>query len=281
MSVSVIIPTQCRRWEIRRAIDSVLAQDVPVQIIVVANGFLYEAALAEELRRRDDLQFAYIPEGSCSAAHRHGRRLVHTEWFAFLDDDDVYLPGALKLRLAALAGDPGLDLVVTNGYSTSGQRVVQDAALVNRDPFGALLRRNWLASGGALFRSERIGAELFDAEVPYYEWTSLAFRMLTSGKRMRFIDVPTYQLYDSPDSLSKEESEKSLACSLRLIEEMVAAAPPGTMKALRRKRNAAMHALSDYYLRRGELRKAWVYHLRSLRGHACYTRKLILPRVKS
>ena len=114
-SVSVVIATACRRPEIRRAIASVLSQDVPVELIVVANGPRYDPALAAEIGNRTDLRFCHLPEGDMAKAQEHGRGLVTADCFSFLDDDDVYLPGGLQLRLRAFAQDPALDFVVTNG----------------------------------------------------------------------------------------------------------------------------------------------------------------------
>ena len=149
-----------------------------------------------------------MAEGSLPAALRHGRSLVDTPFFGFLDDDDEYLPDAIAIRLAAFASDAAIDAVATNGFTNIGgvDRVRHehpDAAAT--DPLRALLRENWLASCGGLFRTDRVTVDFFDGVTRHYEWTVLGFK-LAASRRVLYVDKPTFRVYDSPGSLSKSRA---------------------------------------------------------------------------
>lgn len=267
--VSVIIATTCeaRRWDsLCRAIESVQAPNgSEVAVVVVVNGQRFDPDCLAELRNRQDLRVEYLEEGSLPAALRHGRSVVGTPFFAFLDDDDEYLEGAIRSRLQPMLDDPGVDFVVTNGYHRVGGQdasAVTDVAAVLANPLRALLRENWLASCGGLFRSERISAEYFDGRTKYYEWTLLAYK-LAASRRMVFVDAATYRINDSPGSLSKSVAFREAEIAV-LRQIMDLGLPPDVIRGLRAKMGRAYHGLSNYHRQEGHPRLAWRYHLASL-----------------
>ena len=286
MRVSVIIPTTCelrRQASLLRAIQSLHAQQgIDVDVIVVVNGKRYDAGLLDALRARSDVRVHYQEEGSLPAAQRFGRSLVTEEYFAFLDDDDQYLPGALKIRIAPMLTDPALDVVATNGFrgELGNARYIDDGtAAINSDPFAAMIRSNWLASCGGLYRSKAIHADYFDGKTKHFEWTLLAFRILFAGHRVLFVDVPTFRVFDSPESLSK--SLEYQRASAGFIEHLLSFEPPTRIQnALQRRLSAAQHDLSFQFLTLGDFKNAWRFHLKSLMGprgwrYLPYTRRLL------
>jgi glycosyltransferase involved in cell wall biosynthesis len=91
MSVSAIIPTFNRRSYIRRAIDSVLAQTVPVdELIVVDDGSTDGTAEYVEAQYGYKVRVLRQENGGVSAARRRGIREARGEWIAFLDSDDEW-----------------------------------------------------------------------------------------------------------------------------------------------------------------------------------------------
>jgi glycosyltransferase involved in cell wall biosynthesis len=287
MKISVIIPTTCeerRATSLRRAIDSVLSQHgVEVELIVVVNGQRFQPERLEALRSDPALRAVYIETPSPSVACRHGRSIATGEFFAFLDDDDEYLPGALAARLAPLASDPTIDLVVTNGYCAPGDSVqIARTANIESDPFGAMLEQNWLASCGSLFRRSSCGDELFADLTPYMEWTLLAYRLLLAGKRMKFVDIPTYRINDTPQSASKSR-EYRLAAAVVIETVLSLPLPPHNRRRLRARLLAARHDLSVMSLEEGRRGTAWALHLQSLAGlsglrYLSYTRRLFFTK---
>ena len=158
-SVSVIVPTTVsleRAPLLGRALRSLQEQQHHVIVpIVVANGTRYLPEVLESLKQRQDIRFIYLDRHSHTEARLAGRKAVDTEFFAFLDDDDEYLPGAAQQQLGAIARDPSVDVLITNGYRhESGQDVVQlaDVPSLQRDPLRSLMDFSWLHNAGALFR---------------------------------------------------------------------------------------------------------------------------------
>lgn len=287
--VSVIIPTLCsieRAGSLFRAIDSVAGQaGVRVEIIVVANGPRIDPATFARLEADPRIRLVRREEGSGPAANRHGRGLATGEYFAFLDDDDEYLPGALATRVAALAADPGLDLVVTNGRRSGGDPAWHSltAAGIVADPLGTFVQENWLASCAGLFRSATISVDDFVPVPPLCaEWTLLAFRLVLAGRRIGALDAATYLINDTPGSASK--SMAYYLGVLHVLDRLLALPVPRLYPELRRKRANTLHALAERCLLDGRRLAAWAWHLRCLAGggagvrYLSFTRRLLLPR---
>lgn len=283
--IDVIIPTTCEssRWQsLQRAIASVQCQlGVRPRVVVVVNGTRFDPASFRQLGEMKDLEVIYREIGGVSGAQKLGRTQVTAPFFAFLDDDDEYLPGGLAARLQPLLESDSIDFVVSNGYDhCAGEDYlrIEDVATVQRDPLRALLSENWLASCGGLFRSDRIPSDYFDGETNYFEWTWLAYRLMTE-RSMRFVDVPTFRVHDSPGSASKS-MEYRLA-EVMVLEKIAALSLPADVLArLRIKRGKALHGLADYFRSRGMSRLAWRYHLASLFNadgwrYLAYSRKLL------
>jgi glycosyltransferase involved in cell wall biosynthesis len=282
--VSVIIPTACRRERtaaVQQAVASVLMQEgVDLEVIVVVNGPDYDRDLFAWLTANPRLRVEYRPEPSLPAAHRVGRGLVTQPFFSFLDDDDEFLPDALRIRLTPMMEDPTVDVVATNGVWGGGSDdpYIQNTDGVEEDPLGALLRGNWLGSGGALFRSATVGLDTFDGRTRFFEWTMIAWRVASAGLKIRFVDVPTYRMNATPDSLSRSEAyylaEPDFLRSL--LDGDVA---ERHRLRLGDKILAANHVVADWYVRTGNAPRAWRYHVRSLRGMAGLRHLVFTPRL--
>ncbi|MEP6732481.1 MAG: glycosyltransferase family A protein [bacterium] len=287
-AVTVIIASSCeakREAAIWRAVESALAQDgVRVDLQMVVNGTRFDPALFERLKSHPRISVSYLEEGSYPAAVLHGRTLVTNAFFAYLDDDDEFLPGALLTRLTPLLADSSIDFVATNGYLNEGAGDViayRPSPDIEREPLRELLRKNWMQNCGNMFRSSSVTLDYFDGKTKYYEWTLLAFKM-SMKLRLRFIDQPTYRKHDSPESLYKSEGviEGSIVVLDMLMAMNTSPALQGTLTKLR---CLALHATSDFHRVAGHYGKAWKFHLQSLGhpsgwAHLAYTRKLLLPK---
>jgi glycosyltransferase involved in cell wall biosynthesis len=93
MNVSVIIPTFNRLRYLRRAIDSVLAQTMPVdEIVVVDDGSTDGTAEALPKWYGSAIRIIRQERAGVSGARYRGIREAHGEWIAFLDSDDEWTP---------------------------------------------------------------------------------------------------------------------------------------------------------------------------------------------
>jgi glycosyltransferase involved in cell wall biosynthesis len=268
--VSVIIPTLAvaeRAAELYRAIESVLVQEgVRPVLIVVANGTRGDPALLARLRADSRIRLVERREAGIPGALLAGRMLVSTNWFGTLDDDDVLLPGALAARVEALLANPHATGVVSNGFRRSGagdELHVTEPELVRADPLGRLLVANWLLPGSWLCRSADFGPGVF-AEMPrFLECTYMAVRFAMTG-RMLFLDQPGVvwrmgragsMSWSRPHRLGEADAMQGI---LKLPM------PSRIRRGFRRKLGKACHAISETYLREGNRREAWRWHLRSL-----------------
>lgn len=266
---SIIIPTcagAARAPLLRRAIESLLRDQAGLAIpVVVVNGSSYVPEVFDELRQRSDIRFLYVREAGTTGARLAARKLVDTEFFGMLDDDDEYLPGGVEIQARPLLLDPSIDAVVTNGYRReNGTESIhyQTFSTFHLDPLGSLMDWSWLNSGGLLCRTATVPSSYL--EVPRsMELTYMALKLALTRK-LRFIDAPTYRWHrDAPEQLSR--SKYYMEGAPEGIGRMMALNPPPRIKRrLARKRAASLHALSDWERTDGNCRAAWRYHLGSL-----------------
>ncbi len=119
-SVSVVIPTRNRPQMVFAAVRSALSQTLPpVEVVVVIDGPAAldaagaqsaiddgtQAALAQIVDKR--LRVITLPSQVGGAEARNiGVRAATGNWIAFLDDDDLWLPGKLAVQLGFAAALP-------------------------------------------------------------------------------------------------------------------------------------------------------------------------------
>ncbi len=107
-TVSVVIPAYNAAWCVRRAIDSVLAQDFQgVETIVVNDGSTDDtrsvlASFGTRIRVVDK------PNGGMSSARNAGIAASNGRYIAFLDADDRWLPNKLLRQVELLEHRPEL-----------------------------------------------------------------------------------------------------------------------------------------------------------------------------
>ncbi|MBN1126427.1 MAG: glycosyltransferase family 2 protein [Sedimentisphaerales bacterium] len=111
--VSVVIPAYNSAGYIGRALDSVLAQTIPAhQIIVVDDGSTDKTAqVVSEYGGR--IEYIYQSNAGAGAARNAGIQAARSEWIAFLDADDEWLPHRLDAQAELLRKHP--ELVWTAG----------------------------------------------------------------------------------------------------------------------------------------------------------------------
>ena len=106
--VSVVIPTRNRSRLLAEAIRSVQAIDGPdlnLEIIVVDNGSTDDT---EQVARALGTNYLRATKPGAAATRNVGIRAATGEFIAFLDDDDVWLPGHLRPQLELLTARPDL-----------------------------------------------------------------------------------------------------------------------------------------------------------------------------
>ena len=125
-AVSVVIPAYNAAWCVRKAIDSVLAQDFrDFELIVVDDGSTDDTA-AVLSAYGNAIRIVHQINGGLSNARNTGIRESRGEFVAFLDADDWWLPGKLGRQVELMRNRPDL------GFSSTTARVEDpDGKLVN------------------------------------------------------------------------------------------------------------------------------------------------------
>jgi glycosyltransferase involved in cell wall biosynthesis len=110
--VSVVVPTHNRPAMLRQALASIRAiegPDLAFQILVGDNGDAPETPSAAEQFGATYIKVAL--RGAC-ASRNACLRAATGEFIAFLDDDDVWLPGNIRPHIAVLDARPEIEAVI-------------------------------------------------------------------------------------------------------------------------------------------------------------------------
>jgi glycosyltransferase involved in cell wall biosynthesis len=186
--VSVVVPTKDRAELLDQTLRSIAEQTEPAAEVIVADDGSTDDTAAVVARHRATL--VRNGEGGWGAAggRNAGLERVRTDLVAFVDSDDLLLPGALAALLAALRGAPAAPFAFGQGLSAARL----DAGwtphgLIHPDPEeleglpASIFARNSVPSSGALVRAEdarAIGG--FDTGLHFVEdqdfWVRLARR---------------------------------------------------------------------------------------------------------
>lgn len=113
-TVSVVIPAyNSARW-IEEAIESVLAQSVPPQDIIVVDDGSTDDTARRVAKFGNRVRYVHQENQGVAAARNAGIARSTGDWIAFLDADDVWHPLKLELQLRALAAHPEVGMLGTD-----------------------------------------------------------------------------------------------------------------------------------------------------------------------
>ena len=141
--VSVIVPSYNRRELLARALDSILAQTVPVdEIIVVDDGSTDGTGEMLQTRYGERVRHVWQANAGVSAARNRGLSLARGAFIALLDSDDLWHPRKTALQLQWLADHPDHAMVLCDV-----ERVDIDG-----NPLGITRRRDAIPVDGYVLR---------------------------------------------------------------------------------------------------------------------------------
>ncbi len=107
--ISVVIPAHNAERFIDEAIESVLKQTQPAtEIVVIDDGS--NDGTARIVQSHPSVIYQRQEQSGAAAARNRGARIASSEWIAFLDADDVWLPNKLERQAAAFLADPELKM---------------------------------------------------------------------------------------------------------------------------------------------------------------------------
>src|SRR5712691_3895396 len=220
--VSVIIPTRNRAALLARALDSVFSQyglgeQFDLEVIVVDDGST--DATAAVVAEYAQVRYVRLPTNRGVAAARNaGIEASRGAFICFLDDDDVWLAGRLKLQIPAFRRHPEAGAVYSQVFDAhDGRAYPASSRAVSGRIFDALLSGNLIGGvGSVLIRHEALKKTgYFDESLPPCEdwdlWLRLSFHF-------PFVFVPgLVAVYlPSPRGLWQSEKHKNNA---RVLEK--------------------------------------------------------------
>lgn len=103
--ISVIIPVYNNQQYIEECLNSLLQQSYrQLEIIVIDDGSSDRTGIILDEQYADNNRITVIHKknGGVSAARNDGIRAAHGKYIAFLDSDDIYLPGAFEQMLSEM-----------------------------------------------------------------------------------------------------------------------------------------------------------------------------------
>lgn len=213
---------------IAEAVASVLAQTHRELRLIVVDDGSSDGTVAALERFRGDPRLTVIEQENAglSAARNTGIAAAETDWVAFLDSDDLWMPTYLEKVDEALADrpDPGFAYVDAWGLYTDG-RFFRDTAMARRDPpadpphdpteFLRLLidRGNFIFVSTTVRREalEQVGG--FDTERTSVEDYDMWIRILAAGYEAVHAEGRLAIKRDRPTAMSVQELK--MATNLR------------------------------------------------------------------
>jgi len=152
--ISVVIPAYKCRKTITQAIDSVLIQEIPLEIIIIDDCSPEPVDDLIEQYHDDRIRFIKSETNiGASEARNLGVREASGEWIAFLDADDYWMEGKLKKQY---------DMVMQTGdvmCSTARRLMRLDGTVTERIipvkehiVYKDMLKQNWINNSSVLIQ---------------------------------------------------------------------------------------------------------------------------------
>lgn len=114
--VTIVTPSYNQGRFIRDTIESVLTQDYPYIEYIIMDGASKDETAEVVSGYADRVQFISEPDRGQSHAINKGFAMAHGEIVAWLNSDDVFLPGAIRHAVEAFKANPRAGVVYGEGY---------------------------------------------------------------------------------------------------------------------------------------------------------------------
>lgn len=156
--VSIIIPTHNRSQRLKRAVDSVLAQDYKdFELIIVDDGST--DGTEKVVAGYDDLRIKYIRwetnSGGSGRPRRYGVSVAQGRYVAQLDADRYWLnTKKLSLQVAFLEQNPNYVIVGTMAQTGDGYRIRLPST--DAEIRGKLLQQNCFIHSSVMYRRDTV-----------------------------------------------------------------------------------------------------------------------------
>lgn len=219
-NISVIVPVYNTADFIVRCINSVLAQSLPVQeVILVDDGSTDESGrVCDELAAKNKLvRVIHQSNAGPNAARKAGVLAASGNLIAFIDSDDAIHPEMYSLLAAKLANNPGC-IPCCGFFSTSMQKIhfpnlekpVHWKNYFGTSRFQALLRNSnmMLSLNNKLYPRIVFDEIDFGTELRSHEDLYVNLQIFSKIDKVSLCLTPLYAYYYRPGSLSTRTTTK-------------------------------------------------------------------------
>src|SRR3984957_14965942 len=118
--VTIVTPSYNQGQFIRATIESVLSQDYPNFEYIVMDGGSSDETAVVAADYADRLTFISEKDDGQSHAINKGFKMARGEIVAWLNSDDIFLPGAVRHAVSALRAHPRAGMAYGEGYQIDG-----------------------------------------------------------------------------------------------------------------------------------------------------------------
>lgn len=236
--VSVVVPTRDRPELLRQALASIRALEGPDLVFEILVGDNGTAAQTPEVAAALGAVYLKVERDGAGAARNAALTAATSDYCAFLDDDDVWLPGSVRGHLALLESRPELEAVVGRVVMTDtdlqpigvawptspgeGDRLLRAMLTGYYPQIGALVVRTRVREDVGLFDEALLGDQDWDWQLRiarrrrmgFVPVSSVLFRQRSPGsydvlrlKRVGYTRrvffrhaIPEWRLWNSPQA---------------------------------------------------------------------------------
>lgn len=216
--------------ELRAALDSLVAQSLPAErIIVVIDG-----PVPDSLRSPIDEYPSVLPHPleenqGLGAALAAGMEQVDTEFVARLDSDDIAFPQRFEKQVEFLRAHPDVAVVGTavqefddDTFRDTGQleSSLGEIRRLPEDPSGYAKINSPLNHPSVMMRTADVREVGGYRHLPFIEDYDLWARLLAAGKQLRNMEEPLTYFRVSDAQLARRTDKKMLASEIQLQKNL-------------------------------------------------------------
>ena len=252
--VSVIIGTRDRPALLREALASIRAlegPDLTFEILVGDNG-------SDPDTPRAVAEFGGVydktDKNGCPAARNLALRRVTGEFIAFLDDDDLWLPGHIRPHIAFLDANPEYEAVFGQIVSTNAERKPLSQPWPSELPsdgkmFERMMSGYFPQVGGTVVRARALASHGFMDETLLgdsdWDWQLRIARAHNIG----FVRVPCVLFRQRPDGSFDELQLRRLGFTRRIFLRHALTSRKLSAKTLYKSHNLAVWQFYEYFVK--------------------------------
>ncbi|MGW4376966.1 glycosyltransferase family 2 protein [Streptomyces albidoflavus] len=225
--ISVIIPTADRPQSLPYALESLRAQHTQdIQVVVVNDGGADVSKVLDPFRQDLGVELLNLDRNlGPSAARNAGLDAADGDFVAFLDDDDVILPGHFDAVLKVLDENIADVVYTTMKVSTTRHEPTDEGY---RDALPAfnydfdhefLLMANYIPPAGLTMRRPGADGPRFDNDIRLAEDWDLWLRMVADGYRFHHADTASVVYHRLPRHDHKADPAASESRAIHAFHE--------------------------------------------------------------